>query len=210
MPRCRYSQTWLFSKLLTKGQGKRTGELTWSITSEQPSHKEKASAKLSSRHSRELKQQRRQRLPKRHLKSEVALLQTLSLLFHLVQFVKCWQFFLELNSKWIYRSSGKEKENRLSLLCLVFTFSTKREIFSRRSRAVMAKKYTKKRDARAQLLFCQCKRIPFLPFLLTSSSSFRKLASTKVKGAVSWKWPILFSVSYGLHLSLYKKMFTTV
>ena len=35
---------------------------------------------------------------------------------------KCFQ--LELNFKRLYRSSGKEKERR----CLVFTFSTKREI----------------------------------------------------------------------------------
>ena len=42
----------------------------------------------------------------------------------LVQFVKCWQIFLELNSKRLYQSSGKEKESR----CLVFTSSTKREI----------------------------------------------------------------------------------
>ena len=110
------------------GRGKRTGELTWGPACKQPSHKEKASAKLSSRHSRQLKQQRRQRLRKRYLKSEVALLQTLSLLFHLVQFVKCWHFFLELNSKWLYRILGKEKESRLSLLCLVFAFCTKREI----------------------------------------------------------------------------------
>ena len=27
------------------------------------------------------------------------------------------------------------------------------------------------------------------------------------KGAVSWKWPILFSVSFGLHLSLSKKVY---
>ena len=45
---------------------------------------------------RELKQQRRRRLRKRHLTSEVALLQTLSRLFHLVQFVKYWQFLQEL------------------------------------------------------------------------------------------------------------------
>ena len=73
---------------------------------------------------RERKQHRRRRLRKRHLKSEVALLQTLSRLFHIVQFVKCWQFFLDLNSKILNRSSGKEKENR----CLLFTSSTKREI----------------------------------------------------------------------------------
>ena len=39
---------------------------------------------------RELRQQRRRRLRKRHSKSEVAPLLTLSRLFHLVQFVKCW------------------------------------------------------------------------------------------------------------------------
>ena len=33
------------------------------------------------------------------LKKEFALRQTSSRLFHFVQFVKCWQFFLELNSK---------------------------------------------------------------------------------------------------------------
>ena len=71
----------------------------------------------SEREYRELKQQRRRRLRKRELKSEVALLQTLSHLFHLVQFVKCWQFFLELNFKRLYWRC-----------CLVFTFSTKREI----------------------------------------------------------------------------------
>ena len=46
------------------------------------------------------------------------------LIFQLVQFVKCWQIFLELNSKRLYQSSGKEKESR----CLVFTSSIKREI----------------------------------------------------------------------------------
>ena len=70
------------------------------------------------------KQHQRRRLRKRYLKSEVALLQTLSRLFHIVQFVKCWQFFFELNSKILNRSSGKEKESR----CLLFTSSIKREI----------------------------------------------------------------------------------
>ena len=51
-------------------------------------------------------------------------LQSLSGMFHLVHFVKCWQIFLELNSKRLYQSSGKENESR----CLVFTSSTKREI----------------------------------------------------------------------------------
>ena len=61
--------------------------------------------------SRELKQQRRQRLQRRHLKSKVALLQTLSRLFSLTQFVKSWQFCLELNSKRLYQSSEKEEES---------------------------------------------------------------------------------------------------
>ena len=50
--------------------------------------------------------------------------QSLSGMFHLVHIVKWWQIFLELNSKRLYQSSGKEKESR----CLVFTSSTKRKI----------------------------------------------------------------------------------
>ena len=57
-------------------------------------------------------------------------------------------FFLDLNSKRLYLSSGKEKESR----CLEFTSSTKRGIL-RRSREVTAKQCTKKRDARANLFF---------------------------------------------------------
>ena len=71
-----------------------------------------------------LSKQRRRQLRKRHLKSEYSLLQTLSRLFHLVQFVRCWWIFLEINFKGLYQSSEKEKGSR----CLVFTFSTKREI----------------------------------------------------------------------------------
>ena len=51
------------------------------------------------------------RLRKRHLKSKVALLQSLSRIFHFVQ-LKCCQIFLDLNSKKIYRGSGNEKESR--------------------------------------------------------------------------------------------------
>ena len=53
-----------------------------------------------------------------------ALLQTLSRLFHLVYFVKCWQMVLELNSKRLYQSSGKEKK---VVVLYVFPSSTKRE-----------------------------------------------------------------------------------
>ena len=71
---------------------------------------------------RELKQQRRGRLRKRQLKCVFALLKTLSRLFHFVLFIRCWRIFLELNSKGLYLSSGKEKEGR----CLVFTSCTKK------------------------------------------------------------------------------------
>ena len=71
---------------------------------------------------RELKQQRRGRPRKRQLKCVFALLKTLSRLFHFVLFIRCWRIFLELNSKGLYLSSGKEKEGR----CLVFTSSTKK------------------------------------------------------------------------------------
>ena len=69
---------------------------------------------------REFKQQRRPRLLKRHLKNVIALLQTFSRLFHLIQFVKCWRIFLESNSKSLFKSSGKGKESR----CLVFMSNT--------------------------------------------------------------------------------------
>ena len=96
-----------------------------------------------------LEQQRRRRLRNCHLKSEVALLQTLSRLFHLIQFVECWQFFLKLNSNRLSRSSGKEKESP----CLVLTSFAKREIkgsfTSLGIRAVRAKKCTKEDDAPA-------------------------------------------------------------
>ena len=64
---------------------------------------------------RELKQQRRRRLRKRHLKSELAPIQTLSRALHLVYFVKCWQMFLELNSKGLFQSSGKDE--KVVVLC---------------------------------------------------------------------------------------------
>ena len=51
---------------------------------------------------RELKQQPRRRLRKHQIKSVFALLKTLSPLFHLVLFIRCWRIFLEFNSKGLY------------------------------------------------------------------------------------------------------------
>ena len=60
--------------------------------------------------------------------------------------------FLELNSKRLYRSSGKEKESP----CLVFTSSTQREI--RHFHVVVVQRRQRKvqnvRDAGAKLFFC--------------------------------------------------------
>ena len=113
-----------------------------------------------------------QRLRKRHLKGEFALLQTLSPLFQLIQFVKCWHVFLDLNSKRLYQSSGKEKESR----CLLFTSSTKREIRYFHI-VVVHRRQRNKRDASAKLLFCQSKPIAFLLFSLPSPSSLPKLSN---------------------------------
>ena len=64
---------------------------------------------------RDFKQQRWRRLAKRHLKSEFALLETLSRLFHLAQFVKCWQSF----STWVLKDCIKvqEKKKKVAVLC---------------------------------------------------------------------------------------------
>ena len=80
---------------------------------------------------------------------------------------------MELNSKGLHQSSGKEKES----CCLLFRSSTKREIRQLHvfCLATTAGKCTKKRDALAKLLFCLSKPIAFLPFSLPSPSLLRKL-----------------------------------
>lgn len=64
-----------------------------------------------------------------------------------------------VNSKKLYRSSGEEKEGFFLFVFLFLSSPTQNEklgIFERRNRAVTAEKCTKKRrDARAELLFCQ-------------------------------------------------------
>ena len=86
--------------------------------------------------------------------------------------VKCWQILLELNSKGLHQSSGREKQK----CCLLFRPRQKVKFgVSRCSCATTAQKCTKECDARAKLLFCLSKPIAFLPFSLPSSSSLRKL-----------------------------------
>ena len=123
---------------------------------------------------RELKQQGRRRPRKRHWKSKVAVLQTVSRLVHLVQFLKCWQLFLELNSTRLYQSSGKEKETR----CLVFPSSTKREM--RHFQVVVVQR--RLRNVQKSMMhvqscyFVNLNPLLFLPFSLPSLSSLPKLS----------------------------------
>ena len=75
---------------------------------------------------RELKQKRRRRLRKRLFKSKVALLQKRYRAYSIsFNSSNVGNFCLDLNSKNLYQSSGKENESR----CRVFTSSTKREIW---------------------------------------------------------------------------------
>ena len=87
---------------------------------------------------------------KRHLKSEFEPLQTsetLSRIFLLVQFVKCWQFFLEL------KRLPSKLRNRKSSSCVHVLHETWNKAFSHRTRAVTAKK--------CSILPIQTYRIPF-------------------------------------------------
>ena len=63
----------------------------------------------------------------------------MSSLFHPPQFIKLWQIFLELNSERLYKSSLKEKETTKFHDVVV---------------QLPQKKWTKKRDVRAELLIC--------------------------------------------------------
>ena len=99
----------------------------------------------------ELKQKRRRRLRERLFKSKVALLQKLYRAYSTsFNSSNVGNFFLDLNSKNLYQSSGKENESR----CRVFTSSTQLEIwaFLRRCHAVTAKKRTKKRDSTCKVV----------------------------------------------------------
>ena len=99
--------------------------------------------------SSQLKQQRRRRVRKRHLKSEFALPQTLSRLFHLVSFVKYWS--------WVLKDYIKVQVKKGQ-----FPSSTNRKIrhFTSYSRSDGKEMY-KKRDTPAKLLFCKSKPIAF-------------------------------------------------
>ena len=119
----------------------------------------------------ELKQKRRRRLRERLFKSKVALLQKLYRAYSIsFNSSNVGNFFLDLNSKKLYQSSGKENESR----CRVFTSSTKRKIrhfyvvvVQRQQRNVQKSVMHVQSCCFAKLL----KPIAFLTFSLTSPSS---------------------------------------
>ena len=130
-------------------------------------------------------------------KNEVALLQTLSRLFYLVQFVKRWQFFLELNSKRLYRSSEKEESR-----CLVYTSSSKSTI--RHFHVVVVQ--WRQRNVQKSVIHvqscCFANRnllLSFMPFSLTSPSSLLKHSNRDRVNDVSDGY--LFNSSYSPNFS---------
>ena len=143
---------------------------------------------------RELKQQRRRQLWKRHLKGTVALLQTLS------------HFFGNFFWNWILKDCIQVQDKKLKSLPCVHVFHKRwNQASSRRSRAVTAKKCTrKKRDAGAALLFRQSKPIAFLQFSLTSPSSLLKFPNVPIQYTNSplkkrGDWTeLVFSKTYGI------------
>ena len=101
----------------------------------------------------------------------------------------------------------QEKKRKFVVLCSRPRQNVKSGTFSRCCRATTAKKYVcpKKRDARAELLFCQLNSINFLLFSLPSPSSLRKLPvivfenllfrpSTRKRKADVFKNPLSLSV----------------
>ena len=77
------------------------------------------------------KPNQRRRWRKRPLKSEFTLFQGLLLLFHAIQFVKCWRSFLELNSKGLYFRLKKELKKSLSPVHVVVVQPPQRNVQKR-------------------------------------------------------------------------------
>ena len=116
----------------------------------------------------ETRGRRRQR--KLRLRNEFAFFQSLSPLFLPTYSVKCRRTLPKLNYLVSACPSSRKRKTISSSLVYVL-HKTWNWIFSRRSRAVTAKKFTKKRAARAELLFCLLNRLLLLTFSLLSASS---------------------------------------
>ena len=116
---------------------------------------------------RDLKKRGRRRQVKRRLKSKFAVFKSSSRLFQPFTLSNV----CEPSRSWIPNSLIQIKREKKNLSLLVYIlYKTLNSVVSRRSRAVTAKKCTKKRDVRAKLLFwrSRCRRRrPILRSLLS-------------------------------------------
>ena len=138
---------------------------------------------------RDFKIRRRREQQQRRLTIEFAIFKSPTRLFQLTYLFKCKRTLLELNSWEPYSSSEREGKFPPSWL----TSSIKRNIgqISSRSRAVTEKECTKKRDARARLLF-------FLP---------SPLSDLKVVPNVRCVWTMCFCPDALLFLAQHEKLY---
>ena len=125
-------------------------------------------------YNRELKQQRRRRLQKRHLKS-FKLYGAYSISFSSSNFGKCFW-------SWILMDCIKVQEKKRKLLsCVPVLDKTRIQALSCCSRATTAKKCTKKAWCTCKVVVLLIKPIAFLPFSLPSASSLLKLPNVPTR-----------------------------
>ena len=90
------------------------------------------------------------------------------------------------------------KSNRRLLSGVHVLHKTWDQAFSRRSCATTAMKWTKKRDVRAKLLFCQSEPIAFLPLSLLKLPFAQKWLQVSL--VIRRPWPIILSIALFKHL----------
>ena len=112
-------------------------------------------------------QRRDARQRERRLKSEFAFFQFLQRLFLPSYYVKCRRTVLRSpEAEFQVTISKLRKRNKISSMLVYIPHKTRNQAFSRRSRAKTGKKCTKKRDARANLLFCLLNLLGFFDVLV--------------------------------------------
>ena len=116
-----------------------------------------------------------------HSKSEFVLSQTLSLVFHLVQFFKCWQLW--------------EKKNKVVFFCLRPPLNVKQGIFMSLSCSDGEEMY-KKAWCACKVVVLLIKSIAFWPFLLLSLLSLLSFLLSKIKGPLVAGWCIKILLSW--------------
>ena len=141
-------------------------EIKESIRKLQENYKEVKSVKNLNR---DFKIQQRGQQQERRLKSECWFLQSLQRLFLRTYFVKCRRTLQKLNFKGPQPIKLKQR-NKISSLLVYVLHKPQNLAFSCRRHAKTGKKCTKKRDARAKLLFCSLNQL----FILHSRCCLRQ------------------------------------